>query len=413
MDISVPYGLGGALQVRVTQERLAGVVHPNRVSRSTAGVVDKALDHPIGSKPWDQFLADARDVLVIVNDATRPTPTAKVLETLVPRWKDLPVRFIVATGSHREPTPEECHRIFGPFYQRFRGQIVAHDARRPEKLVSIGTTSRGTHMAVNRLVMEADKVVVIGSVEPHYFAGFTGGRKAFLPGVASLETIAQNHRFALQQQAQTLALEGNPVHEDMVEAIQPLLHQQIFAIMTVVNRDNGIYACIAGDIQSSFLAATQKAREVFVVQIPQKADVVVTVAPYPTDINLFQSQKALENGKLALRDDGILILVSKCRAGIGDDTFVRLLSSSKTPREALDKIEREYKFGCHKAAKIAETRLWADIWAITDLEDSLLEGIFITPHHDLQTAIDQALQSRGPQAKILFLMEGSLTVPSV
>jgi nickel-dependent lactate racemase len=248
-------------------------------------------------------------------------------------------------------------------------------------------------------------------VEPHYFAGFTGGRKSFLPGVASFETIEQNHSLALQREAQTLALEGNPVHEDMIEAIAPLREKNIFAIMTIVDRQGGLQDCAAGDLQECFSAAVEKAQKVFVVPIPHKADVVVTVASFPTDVNLYQSQKALENGKLALKEDGILILVSSCRGGIGDDTFARLLSRSANPRETLQQIQKGYRLGYQKAAKIAEICLWAQIWAVTELPDAQLEPLFFKTFDNLQTALDQAFAVLEPKARVLFLMEGSLTVP--
>jgi nickel-dependent lactate racemase len=160
-------------------------------------------------------------------------------------------------------------------------------------------------------------------------------------------------------------------------------------------------------------AAVEAANRVFVVDIPRKEDIVVSVAPYPMDVDLYQSQKALDNGKLALREGGILILVSKCRTGIGDDTFYKLLSSCASPREVMAKIEGEYKLGWHKAAKMAEIGLWAEVWAVTDLAPELLKKIFIRPFSSLQGAIDAALESKGAEARALFLMDGSLTVPNI
>jgi nickel-dependent lactate racemase len=413
MEIKVPYGQKEGLVVTVDDDRVAGIIHSHpTASVDSRTIIEKALQEPIGAPAVDRFLQGARDILVLVNDATRPTPTAQVLETLVPRLKDLSFHFLVAAGSHREPTTDEYRYIFGRFYEEFKDRIAVHNARRRENMVVVGTTSRGTHMAVNRQALEADKMIIIGSVEPHYFAGFTGGRKSFLPGIAAFETIEHNHAFALQPQAHTLALAGNPVHEDMLEAAALLLKQKdAFAIMTIVNSQGDIQACTAGDLLACFLPATEKAKEVFVVPIPEKAEVVVTVAPYPSDINLFQSQKALENGKLALKDKGILILVSACRAGLGDETFAQLLGASDSPRDALQQIKKGYKLGYHKAAKIAEISLWAQIWAVTGLPDDQLKCLFIQPFADLQTALDRALKAQGSRAKILFLMEGSLTVP--
>ncbi|KPL19519.1 MAG: general glycosylation pathway protein [candidate division Zixibacteria bacterium SM23_81] len=414
MEIQVPYGQHDVLSVRLDEERVAGVVHPNKVTVGDENkTLEEALSHPINSKSFDQFLEDARDVLFIVNDATRPTPTAKILEILAPRLIGREVNFLIATGIHRAPTPEEYHQIFGEMYSKYSDRIVAHDAKRDEDMVFIGKSKNGTEMYVNRMGMDAHKIVIIGSVEPHYFAGYTGGRKAFLPGIASYKTIEQNHKFALKMEAQALALEGNPVHEDMIDALKTIEDKEIFAIMTVLDSEHRIYAATAGHIHDSFQAAIEKANEVFAVKIGSKADVVVTVAPFPMDVDLYQAQKALDNGKLALNDGGLLILVAKCRTGVGHETFARLLNSSESPQDALDQIEREYKLGYHKAAKMAEIGLWAQMCGVCDLEDSVLEGCFLKPYHDLQEAIDQALEEKGPDAKVLFLMAGSLTVPIV
>jgi nickel-dependent lactate racemase len=413
MKIEIPYGRDGHLGVVVDDDRVLGRIHPNPTAPADEqAVLERALREPIGSVPLDRFLQNARDVLILVNDGTRPTPTAQVLQTIVPFLEKVPFRFLVACGSHREPTEEEFRRIFGDQYERFRDRIEVHQARRREEMEVIGTTSRGTEMAVNRRVLQADRIVVIGSVEPHYFAGFTGGRKSFLPGVAAFETIERNHSLALHREAHTLALEGNPVHEDMMEAVAPLLKREIFAIMTIVDRSGRVQDATAGDLRDCYPPAVEKSKAVFVVPVPEKAEVVVTVAPFPTDINLYQSQKALENGKLVLKENGIMILVSSCRDGIGDDTFARLLSESDSPRAALEKMQQGYRLGYHKAAKIAEICLWAHIWAFTELSDEQLEPLFIKPVNDLQSALDEALRTQGADARVLFLMEGSLTVPS-
>ena len=412
MKIKIPYGQKDRLIVNLDDDRVLGRIHPNpSTAVDERAVLERALGDPIGSPPLEQFLQGARDVLILVNDATRPTPTASVLEAIVPLLGEIPFHFLVAAGSHRRPTEEEFRQIFGDMYERFKERIEVHQAREREQMEMVGTTSRGTEMAVNRQVLQADRILVIGSVEPHYFAGFTGGRKSFLPGVASFETIEHNHSLALNRSAHTLALEGNPVHQDMMEAVAPLLKRRVFAIMTIVNQEGGIQDATAGHLGESFPPATEKCREIFAVPIAGKADVVVTVAPFPTDINLYQSQKALENGKLALKEGGTLILVSSCRDGIGDDTFARLLSESPSPQAALEKMQTGYRLGYHKAAKIAEICLWARIWAFTELPDEQVKPLFIRPIDDLQSAVDEALEARGADASVLFLMEGSLTVP--
>ncbi len=413
MLVQLPYGKE-KLEVELDETRIAGMIEGNDVPvADETETVRKAIESPINSKSLRDFLAGARDVLFIVNDATRPTPTARVLEIIYEAIKPYNIKFIIATGIHRAPTEEEYRQIFGPYYEEFRSRIHAHDSRADKDMVYVGKSRNGTEMYVNRLGMEAHKIVIISSVEPHYFAGYTGGRKSFLPGIASYETIEQNHKLALNPQAKVLTLKGNPVHEDMVDALVAIRDKEIFAIMTVLDKNHGIYAATAGNVHDSFMIATDRANEVFVVKIKEKAEVVVSVARLPMDIDLYQSQKALENGKLALKKGGILILVSKCRCGIGDETFVRLLSSCAKPEEVLRKIDEAYALGYHKAAKLAETALWSEMYGVTDLPDELLRRVFITPFSSLQEALDHALRIKGKDAKVLFLLDGTMTVPTL
>lgn len=412
--MQIPYGKDKTLPVTLPDSNVLGVVYPNEVqAQNETDLLLRAVDNPINSKTLSEFLNNARDVLFIVNDGTRPTPTAKVLEIIYKQIKNSNVKFIIATGVHRAPTAEEFDFIFGKYYEIFKDVIYVHDSKKEEDMVHIGTSKNGTEMYVNRLGTEAHKIVIIGSVEPHYFGGYTGGRKSFLPGIASRKTISQNHKHALKLEAQALALEGNPVHEDMIDALRTIADKEIFSIQTVLDGERRLYGVTCGHIHESFYAAIDKATEVFCVTIPEKADIVVSVAPYPMDIDLYQSQKALDNGKLALKENGILIMVSKCRTGIGEPAFFELLSSSDSPHKALETIKQGYKLGYHKAAKMAEIGTWAETWAVSDLDDTDMQKIFIKPFHDLQTALDQALAKKGKSAKVLFLMDGSITVPMV
>jgi len=390
---------------------VSGIVKPNKVLIADEfQTIQNAISNPINSKNFHDFLKDSKDILFIVNDATRPTPTAKVLDIIYDDIKGYNLKFIVATGIHRAPTEDEYIQIFGKHYQELKDIIYTHDSEKEEDMVYLGTSKNGTEMLVNKIGVDADKIVIIGSVEPHYFAGYTGGRKSFLPGIASYKTIEQNHKLALSPKAKSLALEGNPVHEDMIDALKTV-KKDIFAIMTILDMDHNIYAATSGNINDSFTAAIEKANDVFVVQIKEKADIVVSVAKFPMDIDLYQSQKAIDNAKLALKKDGILILVSKCRCGIGHDTFVNLMGSCGSPKEVFEKIEKEYIIGYHKAAKMAEIGQWAQMWGVTDLPHNVLQKVFIKPFNSLQVAIDNALEFKAKNAKVLFMMDGSVTVP--
>lgn len=409
MRLEIPFGRD-FYETYIADENFGEMVYPNEVDvGNEARTLTKALDNPIASKSFDDFLKDARDVLFIVNDGTRPTPTAKVLDIIHDRIKDKDVRFIIATGCHRAPTEEELQEIFGSHLETYRDRIHSHDSKKDE-MVSLGVSKNGTVMEVNKMGVDAHKIVIIGSVEPHYFAGYTGGRKAFLPGIASYQTIEQNHKLALKMACQAMVLEGNPVHEDMEDAIQVIKDKEVFAIMTVLDRDDRIYAATAGDITESLKAAIDHSHEVFSVEIKEKADIVVAVAPHPMDVDLYQSQKALDNAKHALNPNGILILVSRCRSGVGHDTFVKLLSSARDPQDALNKIEEQYVLGYHKAAKMAEIARWAQMWAVTSIDPELMKSIFIRPFRTIQQALDAAVAEKGRE-KILFMMAASMTIP--
>jgi nickel-dependent lactate racemase len=413
MNLKIPYGKE-SIELNIEDENVAEVVYPNDVVLGDEKeTIFNAISNPVNSKSFSDFLSDAKDVLVIVNDATRPTPTSKILDIIHEKFHEKDIKFIVATGVHRAPTEDELEFIFGKHLQYIRDQIYIHDAKREEDMVFIGESKNGTQMYVNKLGVEADKIVIISSVEPHYFAGYTGGRKSFLPGIASYRTIEQNHKHALSPHAQALILEGNPVHEDMIDALRTIAGKETFSIQAVLDGEKRIYHCTSGDIHSSFLMAIEKAHEVYCVDIEEKAEIVVAIAGYPSDVDLYQSQKALDNGKLALKNGGILILVSECTSGIGEETYFNLLSSSETPQVALQRIEQGYKLGYHKAAKMAEIATWAEIWGVTGLQGKDMEQAFIKPWHDVQEALDRAIEKKGERAGILFLMDASLTVPKV
>jgi nickel-dependent lactate racemase len=378
--------------------------------QASIGQVQRAVAQPAGSAPFADFLAGGKKVLVIVNDATRPTPTRIVLDAIGRELEAANANFIVATGAHRAPTEDEYRQIFGRHYEAFRKRCSAHDARDESSLADLGQTRNGTPILLNTSVFEADRVIAIGSVEPHYFAGYTGGRKTFLPGVAGFRTIEANHRLALSDLAQACELARNPVSQDMDDALD-LIHVPVFSIMTVLDKDQNLAWCSAGDIRASFDEAVRKADAIFTVPFAAKADLVISVAKFPMDIDLYQSQKAIDNGSLALKDGGTLILVSSCRDGVGDRTFLELMGSASTPEEALARIGTVYKLGYHKAAKMALIARRASIMAYSELDPGLLAKAFILACPDLQNAVYSILAAAGPGARVAFLPDGTVTVP--
>ncbi len=227
MKLEIPYGKDEAQPLEVPERNFLAVVRPNVVDSGFEYEVDaiqQGIDAPIRSEHLEQFLEGAEDVVVIVNDGTRPTPTARVLDVLQTKMRLDSVRYLIATGAHRAPTEEELSNIFGDHLPKVRAMVHSHDSRK-DKMVLLGRSKNGTDMWVNDIAVQADRLIIITSVEPHYFAGYTGGRKSFLPGVASYQTIEQNHRMAMRPESKILALEGNPVHEDMMDALKAVQRQ--------------------------------------------------------------------------------------------------------------------------------------------------------------------------------------------
>jgi nickel-dependent lactate racemase len=420
MKIQIPY-LKKTFPLEFPDENLLAVAEPNEFKTQGAleEILAKALASPYKSPSLADFLKGGKQILVIINDATRPTPTEAILKGLTPVFKQAGlskdnISLFIATGAHRQPTEDEYRQILGSFYDRLRDRTSAHDARKPEDMADLGKTRNGTPILLNKKLFQADRIIATGSVEPHYFAGCTGGRKAFLPGVAACRTIEANHKQALSPKAHSLALEGNPVHEDMMDAL-PLIKAPIFSFMTVLNKEQKVAAATAGDLMESFYKAVEIARKIFCVKIPAQADIVVSVAKFPMDINLYQSQKAIDNGAQGLKDGGTLILVSSCRDGIGDEAYAKLLASASSPQDALERIRAGYKLGYHKAAKMALVSGRATVRAVTELTKERLASMFIESNASPQEALDKALEKAHAQGvktpKILVLPDGCVTVP--
>ena len=415
MEVDIPYGKG---KIRANVPEPCEVLIPNKIEVEDENKIIKgALRNPIGMIPFQEFVTNSERLLIIVNDASKPTPTPRILEHIHQLIKNHPdVKFLVATGTHKPPGEEECRFIFGRFYDIFKEQIYIHDSKKEEDMNYYGKTASGTEIYLNKMIEDAENIIVIGSVEPHYFAGYTGGRKAILPGVASYETIETNHKFALDEKSCSLCLEDNPIHKDFNDAVKLLKDINIFSIQTVLTNDYKIYSTKCGDIIKSFDESIKYANDVYSVPVTKKGNIVITVVPYPMDINLYQSQHALENGKLVLEDDGVLILVSKCRMGVGNDAFVEMLSKADSEQGVMDLIGGKYKLGCHKSVKILRIISENQIFAVTDLDEDTIKKTKLKPYSDIQTAINDAvdyIESRGKKPNTIVIQSGNLTVPLI
>jgi nickel-dependent lactate racemase len=402
-DLNLPYGQSH-IQLELDESRPVEIVSPKRIPADDDAIA-KSLTKPIAFTDLPSFLLKRDKILVVVNDHTRPTPTRDVLKSLNLDGKD--VTTIVATGAHRSPYQNELPRILGGPLPPYGGNVVTHDSRNMQCLNSIGCTSRGTKVFVNRHIAAADGIIVVGSVEPHYLAGFTGGRKFLLPALAGLESIMANHMLALDERSRILSLNGNPVHEDMMEALTLLgRDEDIFSIQLVTNFDHQVSFARSGQIVNSFTEAVDDARGIFAMPVQAKADIVISIAKPPMDVDLYQSQKAIDNVKLALNDGGVLVLVSRCSDGIGDRGFYDILARDKTK----GKVENQ-SFGYHKAVKMAEVLKRVHVFAVTGLPPDVLRAISIRPFMNLDSALEEATKIKGKGSRVLIVLDGSVTVP--
>jgi len=405
MKLDVPYAQT-SMKLELNDDRPIDVVSP-RWTPPDPNSIATSLSKPRESSDLASFLSSRRKLLVVINDQTRPTPTSAVLEKLDLKGKE--VTTIVALGAHRAPFQRELNNLLGGPSPPYGGEVMVHDSRDPSQLKSVGRTSRGTELSFNKRLFDTDGIIVIGSVEPHYYAGFTGGRKFLLPALAGFRSIEMNHSLALDDRSTILRLEGNPVHEDFMEALDIFnKYDDIFSIQLVLNRDHQVSSTQSGHIIHSFTGAVERAKKIYVTPVDAKADIIITVARPPMDLDLYQAHKAIENVKLALKDQGVVILVSPCRDGIGPSGFYDLLSSGG---DVFAKIRKKYRLGYHKAAKLVQISKQAKLFAVTDLQPRTLGQISIAPYEHVQTAVDEATKLKGRHSRILVVLDGCLTVP--
>lgn len=409
--MEIPYN-DGMISVELPDKNIQDIIKPVEISnRKEIQNVEQLLSSTIESVSLEEFVSSAKDLLVIVNDAQRPISTPMILEMIWEKIRNKPKTYVVATGSHKPPNETELLAIFGKFYDSVRNDVHIHVSRADDEMVFLGNTGNGTPIKLNKILFEHDKVITITSVEPHNFAGYTGGRKSIIPGIASYETIERNHKFALGKGAENLIIHGNPVSEDMHDALKFISDKEIFSIQTVLDKEKKIYKAFCGDIEKAFYAAAKASDELYSVPVKEKADIIVAVPYPPLDMDLYQAHKAIENAKPILCDGGILILVASCKEGIGPDNFYKLLSQSDDPDEMIKTFEKKYNLGEHKSAKIARLQKRAQIWTVSDMNPEILEAIRFRPFSSLHKALEEAFIQKGPDTRVTFLLDGGITVP--
>ncbi len=326
----------------------------------------------------DRFLSGALP-LIVVNDGYRNTPTSTILQwldRLRPGVVDS-ARYLVSTGTHAAPSEEQYREIFGPFRERIKANIRCHDASDRSSMISIGRDGLDGEVWVNSAVVENRKILVISSVEPHYFAGFTGGRKAIFPGLVDFDTVARNHNLANSLEAAPLKLAGNPVAEHLDSLMAMLDSDKFFGIQVVADSRQQVAGLFLGRLDAAFKNASVMAEKTYSSRVSRRYDAVICEVLPPLDKNLYQAQKALENCQAAVVDGGAVIIVSACEEGVGSEAFFRL--ADKWDRQANRAKDGRQHFGSHKLSRVISIGKRVDVRLHSTLPDDVARHVFYEP----------------------------------
>ncbi|MBD3257756.1 DUF2088 domain-containing protein [candidate division GN15 bacterium] len=345
-------------------------------------------------------LFDAEAPLVIVNDGYRNTPTARMQE-----WLDAidntfldRASFLIATGTHAAPTDEHLEAIFGRLLQRVRPRVTYHDCRDLESMRPVGTDSFGQDAYLNARYLDADPVLVINSVEPHYFAGFTGGRKSLFPGLTDLATVERNHNLANSLEAQPLRLDGNPVAEHLDSLLSVVPIDKILSIQVVMDAGGRLDSIHCGGLRESFAAAVEAARELYAHSFDKPYDLVIAEMRQPLDNNLYQAQKALENTQRAVKDGGTALVVSECFEGMGSPHFFAL--AEQWDREKNEAKDGKQRFGSHKLSRVNLMTRRINVRLYSEVDHDAARQVFYEPAENVQRLFDETLAISGRVAVV-------------
>ncbi len=411
MTARIPYG-ETSIDVKVPDLNFGGIVELS--DQTYINDVCLYIRQALAKDAFERFLGAASRVLVVANDSYRSTPSSLAFDALQPYINDIPdLRVVIATGLHRKPTDEEIKHIVGEDFAKSHSKIVHSDAYDRSQFDTFGEWKNGSDILIHKLVSWAEKIIVIGSVEPHYFAGFTGGPKSFLPGLSHHSTIEANHALAVDTECQPAKLEGNPVAESIREAVSKIDCGKVYSIQFVNDSRRNVIGVFTGDLWNSFDMAVQCARGAYVLPVREKYNIVVAVNSYPLDRNLYQLQKSFENSRSIVEDGGSIIVVSACREGVGNDEFLAIADKYPEPEDILSAKQTSYSLGYHKLYRTALHTRKISILVKSELDDSVVRRVYLDPVHDIQQKIDQAIDKYGEKTGIVIIMDAGHIVPYV
>ena len=408
------FGYGhGQQTVEVNEKNLLGVLTANEMVhlRTGAEAVEYALDHPIGAAPLEQLVKPGQKIAIVASDISRPVPSHEILPAIADRLlkagcraEDITVVF--ALGSHRRHTEEEKRRLAG---QRIYELVRCIDSD-PDDCIRLGVTDAGTPVDITRSVAEADIRICTGNIEFHYFAGYSGGAKAIMPGVSTPAAIQANHRMMVEPAAHAGNLDTNPIRQDIEQAGR--ICGIDYIVNVVLDEHKNIVYAVAGDVTQAHRDGCRYLDKMYRKPIAQRADIVlVSQGGAPKDANLYQVQKALDNAKHAVKTGGTIILMGACPEGLGSQTFRQWLLSAPTAASMIDRIHAQFQLGGHKAAAIAMVLQNAHIDLVSEMEPEFVRSIFLNPQPSAQQALDEAMAKYGPDATVIAMPFGGATLP--
>ena len=407
-------GFGPGVQtVEVPDANIREILTPNAVTYDLTGEAEvrRALAEPIGSPALKDIVHPGEKIAIITSDITRPCPSYVMMPPLLDELyaagiKPADITLVFALGSHRKHTDAERLKLAGECAYR---EITCIDGD-PAATVHMGVTRRGTPVDVVETVAKADRRICLGNIEYHYFAGYSGGAKAIMPGVSTRAAIQSNHRMMVDLLACAGNITTNPLRADIEEAAD--ICGVDFILNVVLDEHKKIIKAVAGAVTEAHRAGCAFLDTLYEKKIPERADIViVSQGGAPKDLNLYQTQKALDNAKHAVKKGGIIILVGACQEGLGERVFEDWIMRAQKPADLIEWVRTDFKLGGHKAAAIAMVLENADIYLVSKMEPELVRKSFLTPFESVQEAYHAAVEKLGADASVIVMPYGGSTLP--
>lgn len=421
MDVRLAYGRKG-LSVRLPDGAAVTVLEPahEEALADPRAALREALRRPLEGPPLRELARGAAKVGVVFNDITRPTPNRLILpavfeELAAAGLKPGRITLFNATGTHRADTPAELEGMLGAETAR-RYRIVQNDARAAGVHVRLGRTPGGNEVWILREFMDCDLKILTGFIEPHFMAGFSGGGKAVMPGLARLDTVMRNHGARnIDDPRCTWGLtEGNPLWEDARAAAR--LAQPGFLVNVALNRDKAVTAVFAGEWEKAHARGCAWVKERAMVPVAEPFDIVLTSnSGYPLDLNLYQAVKGMSAAALVLKPGGSILIAAECWDGIPEHgAFGELLAQAPSPEELLRTVRAPgyAREDMWEAQLLALVRLKGRVYVYSEgLSDEQIRSAHLEPCRSIEATVDELMRECGPGARICVLPEGPQTIP--